>query len=283
MTEKSEISPINETTLNPVADCLSIFDKALAEIQESGIGDFSEEGGGEFLINVSNLLYLQDYPSSYLTFLGAGAYKECYEAVDGWIIKFAGRLNPTNDERIILEAAEDFGLGAAFLKTIMIDLPLPLPLTEIGESYSDLYRHYEGNSFRVFNCDTTESMSHVAMLQPAIQTTSQRGFKKLRHQSKEYEATPLYYTDGRKVPFEVFDEIPATSHTWLQGFINYHGDRLFDTLSDFCKKFHLTDLHGENIGFLTRHSQDIPVILDCLSDSKKLDHYLIEKRARGGY
>ena len=220
-----------------------------------------------------NLDQLFDYMSS-------GVFKECYESgVDGWIIKFANAANSTEEEKYLLSAANEAGVGEIFVPTYFLELPCQIFTTYLEEQDDDdddnsrwVYRdgtYIERSSYISTPSVKQSEILAYCILQPEVSPIQTKhlfaccGSKwRVPCLIEKYLENPLFWQDGTLVSHkEAYTDIDCPNHFWLQSVINYYGDDYFRTWSKFCNAKYISDLHNANIGYFGEQ----PIIFDWMS------------------
>ncbi|NLV87522.1 MAG: hypothetical protein GX025_09975 [Clostridiales bacterium] len=248
----------------PMLTCLHAIDRAVDEMFA-----YNEAAGiplnpvlvDDIKSDLFSIAITGGRPADYFNELGHGVYKECYSLFGGWIVKFASPRNNTAAEKQILEAAAEAGLSQVFLKTIFIDLPVELP-ADILSSDDDIIDTFLSN-YSEFTCgsDTLNTM----IFQPRVAISSELPDREVPCWEEEYIKDPLEFTNGIKVPYSQCYSTEISSLTWLQACIDTYGDDIFGRLCEFIDRFHLSDLHTGNIGYLITPNAEFPIILDWVS------------------
>lgn len=265
----SEYTSAQKPTLTA---CLEFFDAAINTIMQESAYPLPQADIQDFKANITSMLRNEASPAEYFECIGHGAFKECYSAIGDWIIKFAADYNDTDAERLILKSAKEVGLSALFPNTIFIDLPCKLPIVHAD---MDEFSYYYDDAPHSYGCSCGECPDRrrkertdgliTAILQPRAYTTSSQDWKKCAYSLTDYQANPLYYNSGFQVPFDLYDGLDVSSHTWLQDVIEVYGDKVFDSFCRFSEKHQLSDLHEHNTGYISTPLKDLPVLLDWLS------------------
>ena len=259
----------------PELACVDAFERAVKEIQSRCNYTLPKADKADFLANITSMISHILPPDQYFNYIGCGAFKECYDAIGGWIIKFASNHNETGAERQILDAAKEIGLDFMFLPTIFIDLPVNLPFTYLegcGSEYdyncvppSQTCKHNCSScpgKVKTSSCDT---YLITAILQPRAYTCESIAYERLPNSEAEYNKNPLRWTNGTPIPYEELIYTDCAIKSWFQDVIRIYGDATFKRLHEFIDKFDISDLRDANIGYLTTSSGDIPVFLDWMS------------------
>lgn len=189
----------------------------------------------------------------FFDFLSSGAFKETYSLNQDWVVKFCSTDNYTDDEARLIDAAWEEDVGELFLPSYFIPLDIHIPLYHLNGRYSDYY------------CDDFSEMADYLIIQPCITATSyNRGCELLddRFAHAYYKHPITDRKSGCAVSYTIAKHFSGQSKTWLQDVVNYYGMEVFIKFYHFIKKYKITDLHTENVGYF----YDKPVIFDWCSD-----------------
>lgn len=220
-----------------------------------------------FLTDIRGLLHEQTSPNYYFDPIAAGAYKECYcTSMENWVIKFASGDNPTEAEQQILNLAKEWGIGKVFLPTFFIKLPNPLPMGMLDPSYCCNY----GNSCESpsctdcsYNVEVEGSKLTYAIIQMRAIVQTDLSFDDFY--DHDYNKFPLHFNDGALVDEFFVLRLEIKSITWLGEAIRIYGDAFVKRLYEFVVKFDISDLHNDNIGYVSTSEGEMPIILDWMS------------------
>ncbi len=188
-------------------------------------------GFDNFLHDLARIISAQDAPASLLPLIATGAYKECYDAYDGWVVKFAVEDNNSDTEQYTYEAALRAGFDALFAETIYFTLPAPLPASEI-----------KGNT------DPLVKMILQRAAAPVFVSTPAKGVP--------YQGHPL--TD------EWLGELQIGSIPWAEDVILTYGESCLEAFARFILEYYLCDMHAGNLGYIDGR----PVVFDWMSDPR---------------
>lgn len=202
--------------------------------------------------------------------IACGAFKECYELNDDFVIKFASECNETQCEETLMLNAKEAGVEEIFMPTWYCYLYSQGPeLLMLDEDASDReYYDCEQHTY-VENPDYTSQRANCIIIQPRIlRTVSDASYINLPHNHLDYDKAPIVDTEGNEIDFETARSFWVSSQTWLQDIADAYGAEFFNLLAGFLQDNGVHDLHTSNIGYyVNREDKIVPVIFDCLSDS----------------
>lgn len=258
----------------PELACIDAFERAAREIAEWHDYQIPQADIRDFIANITSMVSHVLSPDEYFDYIQCGTFKECYEGLGKWVIKFASNHNETGAERQILDAAVEAGLSFMFLPTKFIDLPVQLPAEHL-DGGCNYYRydcttsatcehHCSDCQYRV-KTDTADTYLITAELQPRGFTCDSIAWENMPCNKETYDKNPLILQSGEKVPFNRFEDLDIHVISWLRDIIATYGDKNFWKLYDFILKFGISDMHEHNIGYVTTAAGDMPVFLDWLS------------------
>lgn len=256
--------------------CISAFDRAIDRIVEWHKPDYNISAADikDFRNNILSLLRNGGSPDEYFHPIAHGAFKETYEGLGNWVIKFASHFNSTGAERQLLDAANDAGIGFMFATSIYIDLPVKLRSIYLEDATDDTCSLDEDGDCDGDCCscqwykqpdDETANILCTAILQPKGWASVDEPYTSFDYSELSYSNCPVYYVGGTIVPYGTMYNLGVTDQSWAQEIINCYGDENFHRLCRFVSDFALSDLHAGNTGYITTSLGDMPVILDWLS------------------
>jgi hypothetical protein len=257
--------------------CIDAFDRAIDHIVEwHKPGNISGADIADFKANITSLIRNGGTPADYFEVIAHGAFKECYEGLGDWVIKFASLHNATAAEKQLLDAARDAGLSWMFSHTLFIDLPRNLRTTMLEEAdYTCIHDESLGecpHNCSICQWNVTEENNPLAYilntveLQPRGYAASDNDYISLPYWEADYNKNPIYYQDGSVVPHRILSDIGIVSQNWAEDFINTYGDTNFHKFIAFADKFQLSDLHAANTGYVKTAAGTMPILLDWLSN-----------------
>jgi hypothetical protein len=190
---------------------------------------------------INKIIKKQLPPDEEFNLLAFGAYKECYNLSANFVIKFCSVNNNTSAEIGTYQKAWEENLSDLFLDTWFFPLDTYLPTTYIEEPEFDYLE-----------------------IQPKVKTFAIDipHYKSFPYTIENYLAAPIQ--DPKSDEIADFHAIRGylSDLSWGQAIVDVFGMKYFNHFIEFCDKVELGDLHGQNIGYY----QNIPVILDCLSE-----------------
>ncbi len=208
--------------------------------------------------------------------LGFGAFKECYEGLGAWIIKFASDTNYTSIEKQILEAAAREDVSELFLESIYIDMPFPMQSTLLDEE--DNYSCVRESVERDASCPTTyctdcpyhtrlsQTMLTTIVLQPMVSICENESHEPHVFDREIYlKKNQLYDASGNDVAFREYSTFYDAPHNWISDLAAMSKTATWQTYVEFVQKYRLNDLRAANVGYLTISGVRRPVIVDWTS------------------
>lgn len=216
--------------------------------------------------------------------IGTGAFKECYELTDHFIIKFASACNRTDLEEHIINAALDEDVKG-FIPSYFIPLfgyKVPLYLIDGDDQYYEVrHSHTNFNTYSLHR-RAEDPFATYAVIQPRIKCTVDRSdYQEClmawrcpayvddvqpRYEGDELPA-PLTNPDtGEIIPKEIVFSLNISDRFWLEEYMRYYGAEALAELAAFIEKYSICDLHNANLGYIIDDSGDLqPIILDWIS------------------
>lgn len=202
------------------------------------------------------------------TAIGCGAFKECYELNDDFVIKFVSEYNNTRDEEVLMSKAVEENVGEIFIPTWYCYLSSVGPeLLMLDEDASDRYYYNYEEHIWVNNLDYNIQHATCIIIQPRIlRAVSEEPYTLLPNNKLDYNKTPIVDSVGQVVDYWIAHNFRVSSQTWLQDVVSAYGLEYFNRLEEFLNNNDVYDLHSGNIGYyVNKDGKTVPVIFDCLS------------------
>lgn len=213
-------------------------------------------------------------PCSHLYYIGKGCFKATYELphLNNYVVKFCSQKNPTQDEKAILEVAKIENMNFAFCPTGFVDFyGMTCDLDElIDDAYDNddeaqIYDEEAGEW--IDNEDWCGRYATALEIQPRVEKAGDTYWIYWRDYENEH-GDPLTNPDtGEIVDYDTIKTLNIASREWLERFLHLYGNTCLERLADFVCKYHIFDLHNDNIGYWYCDGVKLPVILDWLSPS----------------
>lgn len=224
-------------------------------------------------------------PADNFDYVDKGAYKECYELNEKYIIKFTSNENPTRREINLLKNAADAGIDKVFLPTYYIELPTDTVILPEMTDEARLERTFftynswddENESWEQDEDDYTV-YAEYAIIQPRMLYTAGRYIEYCEDDGTYFENI----AEANKNPeFETVDGA-ALCNVSIFADDTYHdfifssrakfwakdlGSRLtldeIHTFVEFVNTYFVHDLHMENIGYIADQETGRPIAVIC--------------------
>lgn len=250
---------------------------------------------------LEQLIATQNCPNEYFDFLAHGAFKETYmlHRSDNYVVKFCSQQNDTETEKALLEAAKAEGVGFAFIPTKFVNFHgLTCGMPFMLEDYDgDSAQYWDSEKETYIENEDWEGRYATALeIQPTLLYTSGSD-EKHEYWRPEYaygeeahivkgervEADHVLHdpaidpNTGEVIPYEIIYDTDIKDKHWIEQFVRFYGIDGLERLANFIQKYHVTDLHSNNIGYISgaalspAYDPDIafPVIIDWLSWGKQ--------------
>jgi hypothetical protein len=269
---------ITSADTTEILACIDSFERTLHEIGEwHNSNELNYADLRDFRDNFVSLVRNQVSPSEYFELIGNGSFKECYEGIGRWIVKFAGEHNATGAEQQILEAANEAGISWMFLKSIYLSLPQPLEclhLEECNNTSSYCGRNDDTSCSREYSCgdcnwnrrcEVDRNILDTAIFQPRAITAYEHNHRAMEWNQAKYMEDPILHNSGIPVDYSTLVKLNVDDHNWIQTVIDLYGDTNFRHLINFVDRFQLSDLRPCNIGYIETSQGFCPIIIDWLS------------------
>lgn len=217
------------------------------------------------LHNLIEILQNGAEPSDYYRFINSGAYKEVYKLNGNYVIKFCSFENPTEEECKLSHIAQQE------LKENNIFLPVycyyfkeneQVILKEIlGEEYYDEELEEE----------CRYPITAVSLeIQPIIECT----LDEVCNWNSEYDEELLNATSAQILEvleiWNQYNPLFLFAHNdkafWVYNIGRIYGAEGLNAIAQFFVKYHITDWHSENIGWIKQDDKLLPVIFDYFSN-----------------
>ena len=255
-----------------------------------------------------DLLNIYDFnmnPDEYFDYLAHGAFKETYMlSSDNYVVKFCSQHNDTDAEQALLEAANEEGVGCAFIPTLFVNYhghSTPMPNLEADCDSDSCGTWDEKYDTWVENEDWEGRFATGLEIQPTILYTCngrgerwsyERGYGEVRYFEDGVTHGPTHIISdpaidpntGEIIPYEILEVLDIHNKTWIEEYARLYTIAGLAKLADFCDKYHISDLHNGNLGFITSTAlgidspteYEVPVILDWLSTDARTIHKIKE-------
>lgn len=269
----------NESKSIPSPQAKALFENALDRALKTINADCNLptlEAHTEVFNTLRELVLSDSDIEDYLDFRAHGCYKECYEMPynSKYIVKFAIEDNDTTSEQYLLEAAKGRGLGALFIPTFFVPLfgyTLYAARIAADEDFDDgKYTYDEENNTYVEREDWVGPECDTLIIQPIIDKLAgppkhnlwMASAYPLDENLQVIYKDPLIHPDtGEIIEPDDIRFVDIHDREWLEAFLHCYGLEKLKALNAFCRDFHISDLHGNNIGYLNGK----PIIIDWLS------------------
>lgn len=210
--------------------------------------------------------------TNYFDYMACGAFKECYElGLPGWVIKFCCTRNCTELEQQILEDAARDNVDHFFIPTYFIPIPAILVAQNLEPcTGNDRYDSYQHDWVPRYPDSDNYDMFNYVQIQPMVQIQEHVPFNNFCRGVKEDGKWVTKYARlidlvGDPIDSSTMSCGDINSADWIQTAINAYGITSYKNLQNFVKKYQISDLHNENIGYLLQDGERFPVIVDWLS------------------
>lgn len=196
------------------------------------------------LDNLINLFDNGQCIEDYFKPIGSGSFKEAYySGIDGVVFKFCSIQNPTQSERILLEAATEEEVEEFFVPTYFFRIPEKFIGSFLADEDSDKYIYSFTNHKYTENPDWEAPIFRYLEVQPFVDCITRR------------EPIPKYD------PLDLYNKLPIGDESWLSYAYQAYGGEKLKRFAQFCIDYAVDDLHGGNIGYYNGR----PIIMDWLS------------------
>lgn len=244
---------------------------------------------------LEQLIATQNCPNEYFDFLAHGAFKETYmlHHSDNYVVKFCSQQNDTETEKALLDAAKAEGIGFAFIPTRFVNFHgLTCGMPMILEDYDgDSAQYWDSEQETYIENEDWEGRYATALeIQPTLLYTVNSD-EKHEYWRPEYaygeEAhilggervepdhvlrdPAINPNTGEVIPYDIICNTDIRDKRWIEQFVRFYGIDGLERLANFIQKYHVTDLHNSNIGYISGTALDteVPVIIDWLSWDKR--------------
>lgn len=277
--------------------------EALLDIQlRSAFAAMSDKlpGWEKDIEELEQLIATQNCPNEYFDFLAHGAFKETYmlRRSDNYVVKFCSQQNDTETEKVLLDAAEAEGVGFAFVPTRFVNfhgLTCGMPLMlEDYDGDSAQYWDFEKETY-IENEDWEGRYATALEIQPTLLYTVKSDEKhEYWNPCRAYGEDVRFVEGGRiepdhvlrdpainpntgeVIPYDIIHDTGIEDKRWIEQFVRFYRIDGLKRLAEFVQKYHVTDLHNNNIGYISGAALgladpdlEVPVIIDWLSWGKQ--------------
>lgn len=221
-------------------------------------------------------------PENYFELEGFGHFKECYYLSPNFVIKFCAERNPTTEEAKLLSDAYENGFEDLFLPSKYHELPFPLTSDNLEKEDEDQEVYDEDRGGWVENPEWHDDtvLTHICIQPRAISAErfyadplSENVYDKIVDaecncgSKNAWETTRVDLGLPADTDYRDYRGINGLCKVWALDFIKAFGVSRLKLFAQFCKEFHVWDLHSENVGYTLPGADGTryPIILDWMS------------------
>lgn len=244
---------------------------------------------------LEQLIATQNCPNEYFDYLAHGAFKETYmlHRSHNYVVKFCSQQNDTETEKALLEAAKDEGMDWAFIPTRFVNFHgLTCGMPFMLEDYDgDSAQYWDSEKETYIDNEDWEGRYATALeIQPTLLYTvnsdenheywlPEYAYGEVAHivKGERVERDPAINPNtGEVIPYDIIRDTDIKDKRWIEQFVRFYGIDGLERLANFIQKYHVTDLHNSNIGYISGAALgladpdlEVPVIIDWLSWDKR--------------